>query len=201
MDDTQKKTLEMALKGHNILLTGFPGTGKSYTICEIARKLKRMGKNVRLTASTGIAAQNMRKKLPNFQLTTIHKFMALKDGRYENDELVDLIMSDENYADTKENILAVNTIIIDEISMLSVKMFEQIQYILKSVRQSSYPFGGIQIILSGDFYQLPNINYGDDGTLCYHSDLVKNCFHHVNLETVHRQEEPDFISALHQIAG
>lgn len=59
MDGIQQKALEIALKGHNVLLTGFPGTGKSFTICQIAKELKDMGKNVQVTASTGIAAQNM----------------------------------------------------------------------------------------------------------------------------------------------
>lgn len=162
-----------------------------------------MGKNVQVTASTGIAAQNMQSKLKHFGTSTVHKFFALKDGRYENDELVDLIMSDENFSDTKENIISVDTIIIDEISMLSLKLLEQIHYVMKSVRKNSYPFGGVQIILSGDFYQLPpvpNLRFGDDGMMCYLSDLVKNYFHHVQLGKIHRQEELDLINALHQIA-
>lgn len=94
-----------------------------------------MGKNVRVTATTGIAAQNMQSKLKHFGTSTVHKFFALKDGRHENDELVDLIMSDENSSDTKENIISVDTIIIDEISMLSLKLLEQIHYVMKSVRK------------------------------------------------------------------
>lgn len=62
-----------------------------------------MGKNVQVTASTGIAAQNMQSKLKHFETSTVHKFFALKDNRYENDELVDLIMSDENFSVTKKN--------------------------------------------------------------------------------------------------
>lgn len=61
-----------------------------------------MGKNVQVTASTGIAAQNMQSKLKHFETSTVHKFFALKDNRYENDELVDLIMSDENFSVTKK---------------------------------------------------------------------------------------------------
>lgn len=116
-----------------------------------------MGKNVQVTASSGIAAQNMKSKLKHFETSTVHKCFDLKDGRYENDELVDLIMSDENYSVTNENIISVDTIIIDEISMLSLKLLEQIHYVMKSVRKNSYPFGAVQIILSGDFYQLPAV--------------------------------------------
>lgn len=104
---------------------------------------------------------------------------------------------------TQKNIFSVDTIIIDEISMLSLKLLDQIHYVMKSVRKNSYPFGGEQIILSGDFYQLPpvtNLRFRDDGMMCYHSDLLKNYFHHVQLEKIHRQEEPDLINALHQTA-
>lgn len=66
-------------------------------------------------------------------------------------------MSDENFSVTKENIISDDTIIIDEISMLSLKLLEQIHYVMKSVRKNSYPFGAVQIILSGDFYQLPAV--------------------------------------------
>lgn len=110
MDGIQQKTLEIVLKGHNVLLTSFPGTGKSFTIFQTAKELKDMGKNVQ-TASTGIAAQNMQSKLKHFENSTVHKFFVLKDGRYENDELVDLTMSDENLSVTKENIISVDTII------------------------------------------------------------------------------------------
>jgi hypothetical protein len=59
------------------------------------------------------------------------------------------------------------------------------------------------MILSGDLYQLPpvpNIKYGYNGQMCYNSLYVKTFLHHVQLDMIHRQEEPDFISALHQIA-
>jgi KaiC/GvpD/RAD55 family RecA-like ATPase len=52
------------VRGHNILITGFPGTGKSFTVIELAKQLKAVGKNVVVTATTGIAAQGLRQKLP-----------------------------------------------------------------------------------------------------------------------------------------
>lgn len=72
MDRIQQKALEIAVKGHNVLLTGFPGTGKSFTICQIAKELKDMAKNVQVTASTDIAAQNMQSKLKHFGTSTVH---------------------------------------------------------------------------------------------------------------------------------
>jgi MoxR-like ATPase len=206
MDKIQERAIYLALRGHNILITGFPGTGKSFTVIELAKQLKAVRKNVVVTTTTGIAAQGLSQKLPEHYgtVSTIHKFVGLKDGRYENDELLNLIVNDENFVDIKDNINSMDTLIIDEISMLSRTFLVQIQYIFESVRCSVCPFGGVQMILSGDFYQLPpvpDINYGDNGQMCHNSLYVKKFFHHVQLDMIHRQEEPDFISALHQIAG
>ena len=206
MDKIQERAIYLALRGHNILITGFPGTGKSFTVIELAKQLKAVAKNVVVTATTGIAAQGLSQKSPEHYgtVSTIHKFVGLKDGRYENDELLNLIVNDENFVDIKDNINSMDTLIIDEISMLSRTFLVQIQYIFESVRCSACPFGGVQMILSGDFYQLPpvpDINYGDNGQMCHNSLYVKKFFHHVQLDMIHRQEEPDFISALHQIAG
>jgi DNA replication protein DnaC len=106
MDKIQERGVDLALRGHNILLTGFPGTRKSFTFIEMVRQLKAIGINVVVTATTGIASQG-------------------QDGRYDNDELLNLIVHDENFVDIKNNIKAMNTLIIDEISMLSSKLLEQ----------------------------------------------------------------------------
>ena len=144
MDKIQERAIYLALRGHNILITGFPGTGKSFTVIELAKQLKAVGKNVVVTATTGIAAQGLSKKLPEHYgtVSTIHKFVGLKDGRYENDELLNLIVNDENFVDIKDNINSMDTLIIDEISMLSRKFLVQIQYIFESVRCSACPGGG-----------------------------------------------------------
>ena len=110
-----------------------------------------------VTAKTGIASQGFRQKLPENlgAVSTIHMFVGLNDGRYENDELLNLIVHDENCVDIKNNIKAMDTLIIDEISMLSSKLLVQIQYIFQSVRCSACPFEGVQMILSGDISATP----------------------------------------------
>ena len=84
-----------------------------------------------VTAKTGIASQGLRQKLPENlgAVSTIHMCVGLKDGRYENDELLNLIVHDENWVEIKNNIKAMDTLIIDEIAMPSLKLLEQIQYI------------------------------------------------------------------------
>ena len=88
------------------------------------RSIIQISKNVVVTATTGIASQGLRQKLP--AISTIHKFVGSKDGRYENDELLNLIVHDENFVDIKNNIKAMDTLIIDEISMLSSKRFQHL---------------------------------------------------------------------------
>jgi hypothetical protein len=73
--------------------------GKSFPVIELAKQLKAIGKNVVVTATTVIASQGLRQKLPEHvgAVSTIHKFVGLKHGRFENDELLNLIVHDENF--------------------------------------------------------------------------------------------------------
>jgi DNA replication protein DnaC len=83
--------LKITLNGHNLLITGYPGTGKSFTV-HIAEQLQKQARNVVLTATTGKAVQALQEKLPKYLskiVTTIHKCLGLKDGRYTNDELIE----------------------------------------------------------------------------------------------------------------
>ena len=159
-------------------------------------------KKVTVTATTGKAAQALQEKLPKtLTARTVHKCLGLKDGRYTNAELADLLQNEEYMLKVKHSIASVDCLIIDEISMCSKKMIEQIQHVMNIIR-GPLPFGGAQIILCGDFLQLPpiaNPSYGDDGTYCFKSEYVKQCFHHVQLTEIHRQAEPDLIAAIHQI--
>ncbi|CAG2229021.1 PIF1 [Mytilus edulis] len=92
----------------------------------------------------------------------------------------------------------------DEISMLSAKMFNQIEFICRKIRDSDLYFGGIQIIGSGDFFQLPpvpDLLNQDPGEFCFKSDVFKNVFRHkIVLDKVMRQDEPDFVKAIHDIS-
>jgi DNA replication protein DnaC len=149
MDSIQEKALKMALNGHNLLIIGYPETGKSFTVVHIAEQLQKQARYFVLTATTGKAAQAFQEKLPkclNKVVTTIHKCLGLKDDRCTNDELVELLSSEESHEKLKRNISAMDCLIIDEIFMFSLKMIEQVQHVLCKFRQSDYPFGGVQMI-------------------------------------------------------
>ena len=129
---------------------------------------------------------------------TIHKFLGIRDGRFDNEEILNLLPSNEHMKKSCEEITETDcrTCIIDEISMISRKT---LNFFLE---KKTTTFGGTQIILSGDFLQLPCIpypHYNNDGKHCFHFEHIKN-FHHIQLHDIHRQDEPDLIGVVHDIA-
>jgi ATP-dependent DNA helicase PIF1 len=181
-----KEVITACENDHNILILGSTGTGKSHPVKKIADALKKFGKNVQLTGTTGISSSLLNG-------ITIHIFLGLKDGRYSADELSEKIQNDTIYGTVKKNIKTIDCIIIDEISMLSWKIFQQIEHVCRVVRENQKPFGGIQMILSGDFYQLKpisNIRYQDPGEIIISQPQFKHLIpHHVVLTEVFRQTE------------
>lgn len=177
--------LKTAQEGHNILILGQPGTGKSYTLKEIAKTLRGQ-KNVQMTASTGLAAAALNG-------TTVHAFFGMKDGRYGNEDIAAKIENDVDFKDVKERILRTDTLIIDEISMISQKIFHQMEFICRRIHGKPEPFGGLQVILGGDFYQLkpvPNAKFNDPGDILITDNKFKTLIpHHFILDKVHRQSE------------
>lgn len=182
--------LRAALEGHNILILGQPGTGKTYTLKEIAKTLRGQKQNVQMTASTGLAAAAL-------QGTTVHAFFGIKDGRYGNEDIAAKIQNDIDFKAVKDGILRTDTLIIDEISMLSQKIFHQIDFICRKIHGKPQPFGGAQMILGGDFYQLkpvPNANFYDPGYILITDSEFKTLIpHHFILDKVHRQSESKFV--------
>ncbi|KAL3876691.1 hypothetical protein ACJMK2_034495 [Sinanodonta woodiana] len=112
---------------------------------------------------------------------TIHKFSGIQDGRFHNNILIEKIKNNDDMVDIKRRIMNVDTLFIDEISMLSLKLFLQIEKVLRTVRESNFPFGGIQIIVSGDFFQLkpvPNDVYNDSGELIISYEKIHSLIPH-----------------------
>lgn len=156
----------------NVLLLGQAGTGKSRLISEIKNHIK--DKSVFITSTTGISALNIGG-------ITLHSFLGIGIGNGTKEELY--IKVCKNYKVKKTLMSNKILLIIDEVSMLPFELFEKIDYILKKIRNSSKAFGGIQILLSGDFLQLEPIN---DEPI-YKSDLLKQHFIIINLTINYRQ--------------
>ena len=151
----QKDALAIMLRGENIFLTGPAGTGKSEIITQFMKQRPR-SKRVHVTSTTGISAIKIKGR-------TIHSFAGIGTGSADVQRLITHILKERKL---KEKWRSVDVLIIDEISMLSAELFDKLEEIAKCIRQSVETFGGIQIILCGDFPQLPNV----EGDFCFQAE-------------------------------
>ncbi|KAB7887148.1 AAA family ATPase [Poseidonibacter ostreae] len=149
----QETALKILKTGQNVFLTGSAGTGKTHILNEFVLYLKSRKIIPTIVAPTGIAASHL-----NGQ--TIHSYFSL-GIRDSIDESFISNLLDKKYLQTRFKKLKI--LIIDEISMVSPNIFSSIDKILKAFKQTNKPFGGIQVILSGDFFQLPPISKNIDG--------------------------------------
>ena len=198
MNFLQAKAVNIATKGHNLLLLGRAGTGKSYVVNTIANELRNIGKKVQITCSTGIACS----VYPPGDACTIHHFLGLSDCRYGPEEIVKVIKNNRCFEYVVENVNNIDTIILDECSMISKRVFDTINRVCQ-IKDTSKTFGGIQIIFCGDFYQLPpvcNARYHDNGEYCFQSNDFKETFPHtVTLKENIRQCQHQLINTLEEV--
>ncbi|WP_122892938.1 AAA family ATPase [Arcobacter peruensis] len=148
----QETALKILKSGQNVFLTGSAGTGKTYILNEYILYLKSRKIIPTVVAPTGIAASHL-----NGQ--TIHSFFSL-GIRDSIDEYFISNLLEKKYLQTRFKKLKV--LIIDEISMVSPNVFTAIDMILQAFKQKDEAFGGVQVILSGDFFQLPPISQSND---------------------------------------
>ena len=136
------------LSGNNIFLTGPPGAGKTYVLNKFINKAVFKGYRVAVTATTGIAATHIKG-------TTIHSWsgIGIKDN-LSHDDVTKIISSDKFRKRYKNT----DILIIDEISMLQGFRLDMVNQLARLIRENNKPFGGIQIILVGDFFQLPPVS-------------------------------------------
>ncbi len=142
----QGLALEILLSGESALLTGPAGTGKTFVLNQFVRLSKAEGKHVSITATTGLAATHLGG-------TTIHAWAGIG----VNDSLPNNFL-DHMAKGRREIIEKTDILIIDEISMLHDFRLDMIDEVCRLVRRKDEPFGGIQLVMSGDFFQLPPVN-------------------------------------------
>lgn len=203
LSETQKNAFQLFKSGKNLLIIGTAGTGKSALVKEMKyyTNTHNSGKTLVITATTGIAAYNING-------ITINSFMGIGTGDENIDVLYKRIRTKHGI---KERILGTDILIIDEVSMLSAEIFEKINMLCKTIRKSNKFFGGIQVILTGDFYQLlpvfnknTNLYSENDTRLVFESELFNTIFNKrnkniINLTTNFRQSDATFINVLSRI--
>jgi ATP-dependent DNA helicase PIF1 len=193
----QQICFDKYILGCNLFITGPGGTGKSYLIKQIYLNAILRSKTIYVTALTGCAAI-----LLGCKARTIHSWAGIGLGNNTVENLIIKIKKNPLNTFIWKN---TDILVIDEISMLSLKLFTILNEIGKILRNSSKPFGGIQLIFSGDFYQLPPIGNSDDTDtqrFCFESDDWNSIFHRdcqIQLIKIFRQTDNVYASILNQI--
>lgn len=179
----QQQLLQLVAEKRNMFITGPAGTGKSALVKNIVQVLEDRGSRVAITASTGIAACNIGG-------TTLHRFIGCGLAIGSPRKLAASIRSRDHLL---EKWLAVDTLIIDEISMIGAKLFDRVEETARLVRQSDEPFGGIQIIAVGDFLQLPPVRDRRCFLASSWPSVIESVAH---LDKIFRQKHPEFVAVL-----
>jgi len=187
---TQEESLNTMKMGYNVFLTGPPGSGKTFLLNKYIDYLKENNQSVAVTASTGIAATHMNG-------TTLHSWSGLGiKGTLTKSDIKKLMRKPylrKHYKNTK-------ILIIDEISMLTADQFDAVDHACRQFKASFMPFGGMQVICSGDLFQLPPINKSGAEKFVVEAKAWKNmdmkiCY----IEEQHRHKDKDLSALLNHI--
>ncbi len=146
----QETALGILKSGRNVYLTGAAGAGKTYVLNEYINYLKKHNVGIGITASTGIAATHLNGM-------TIHSWSGIGIKDYLSDWDLDAMTQRKPLV---KRITNTDVLIIDEVSMLRPEILDMIEMVLRTIKGVNEPFGGIQIVLSGDFFQLPPVVRG-----------------------------------------
>lgn len=190
LNSEQSAVARAALNGSSLFFTGSAGTGKTHLLKYITERLPPQSTVV--TASTGIAASHI-------SGITLHTFAGIGSAKCTTEEAVRIIESNTIKA---ANWRRCSTLIIDEISMVDGEFFDKLEHIARVIRKRDEPFGGIQLILSGDFLQLPPVQRNGEAakTFCFESQSWNSCVRtSFYLKRVMRQNESSFIKCLEKI--
>ena len=183
----QELALAILLSGRSALLTGAAGTGKTYLLNNFIVQARKRGKKVSVTATTGLAATHLGGN-------TIHSW----SGIGVSDHLPNNFF--ERLSKTRRDVISkTDVLIIDEISMLHDFRLDMIDKVLRTVRENDQPFGGIQLVMSGDFFQLPPVNRPNEqgGGFVVYSDAWQELQPAVlYLERQYRQNDKQLLEIL-----
>lgn len=193
---SQKQVLEVIMSRKSVFFTGAAGTGKSYIlkILQDVMGVLDMSTKISFTAPTGVAACNI-------QGLTIHSWSGAGMASEPIDKLLPIVLRSRAAVERWRN---TEILVIDEISMMSAELLDKLDIIGRRVRNDLRPFGGIQLVLCGDFFQLPPVGLGKSCKFCFESNVWKELFEQDNnmilLEKVFRQKDDHvFLNLLNEL--
>ena len=188
LSPSQQQAFNKYLEGENIFITGPGGCGKSYLIKRIVEDAKRKFIHQQVCTTTGCSAILLRCKA-----RTIHSWGGLGLAQLPIEMIVKKVYKNPYCSNNWQR---VELLIIDEVSMLSEKLIITLDQIARKVRGINLPFGGIQIVFSGDFFQLPPVPDNEDPqtkNFCFEAPVFEELFPPENcilMETIFRQSNP-----------
>ena len=185
LTEEQQTVLSAALSGRSLFFTGGAGTGKSFLLRQIMQRMPAA--TTFATASTGVAACQIGG-------TTIHFWAGVGAGDRSVAECASMASRRRG-----AQWAAARCLVIDEISMLDASFFEKLEAVARRVRNNQKPFGGLQLILCGDFFQLPPVAR-EGFRFAFEAECWARCVPQlVELTTVFRQSDPAFVAALNEV--
>jgi len=170
----------------NIFITSSAGCGKTWILKKIYNDLSK-NKNVALTSLTGISANIIGGQ-------TLHSYLGIRLGKGSVGKLYNMISNSKKYLNRWKKL---EVLLIDEISMLSIELFEKLEILSRKLRKNDKVFGGIQLVFAGDFLQLRPVKQND---FCFESPYWKKCIEHtIYLKKIIRQSDVKFAQILNKI--
>jgi ATP-dependent DNA helicase PIF1 len=197
----QQICFDKYIKGENLFITGPGGTGKSFLIKQIVSDAEEKKKIIKVCALTGCAAILLQCKA-----TTLHMFSGIGLANKKNSEIVEELFTKKRHK--LKNWRDLEILIIDEVSMMSLKILLLLDLIARKFYKKNVPFGGLQVIFTGDFYQLSPVftNCGEkekeDSMYCFEHELWNQLFTKENqivLKTIFRQNDETLLKVLKYI--
>jgi ATP-dependent DNA helicase PIF1 len=182
----QRLAYDCIVNMENLFLTGPGGTGKSEILKTFAR-LHRGRRIVAVTSTTGISAMIIGG-------TTLHHYLGIGLGKGSVGAMTTAVFRKPWL---RKRWIALETLIIDEVSMLTPELFDKLEEMARKIRRNEKPFGGIHLVFSGDFLQLPTV---EGNKFCFESEKWEECFKNtIYLTKIIRQEDQTFQECLNEI--
>lgn len=186
----QVLALEILLSGESALLTGAAGSGKTYVLSEFIKRARQNHKTVAITATTGLAATHLNGN-------TVHSWSGIGIHDYIPHGFYDNLPKGR-----RETIENTDVLVIDEISMLHDFRLDMVDEVTRHIRKNDTPFGGLQVVLCGDFFQLPPVSRGGRpaGSFVVNSNVWQEfnpviCY----LNEQHRQDDVEYLEILNAL--
>lgn len=192
----QEYSLQLFEAGNNMLITGPAGTGKTCLIKQIMASSIQAKKKFQICAMTGCAAIIL-----GCNAVTLHSWSGIRLAKGTVEEIYNSVKNNKKLIQKWKT---TQVLVVDEVSMMSKRIFDILNFIGKKIRGDARPFGGIQLIFTGDFYQLPPVSGLEPGSgeFCFESADWETTFswdNHVELKTVFRQKDPVYKEILNGI--